>query len=496
MQRDQLLLALFCVLFCWSCSSSKTLPYSIQKKYAASALQEDAQILENILESNHPSLYWYTPKEKMDVYFKETIQGIQDSLTEVEFRNRIAVLVSQIRCGHTIVRYSNQFIKSISKNRIPQFPLAIKTWDDSLVVLANVYAGSNIKRGTIITSINGKPNQQLLDSFFKYISIDGRGASYKSQIVSNNIGAWYRNMFGSDSSYLISYIDSAGIEKKETLRSFRPYRIDRSKMDSLQKLMNAFKIPTKKEIRKNRKNAELSLSFNDTTRTAYMHLAGFSINGLQKFMRRSFREIEANKTQNLVIDVRDNGGGHLNNSIRLTRYLAKHSFKVADTVAAINRNFSEGKYIRQSFWFWFPLNFNTTKMEDGRYHYHRFETKRYQPFEKHHFDGDIYLLQGPSTFSAASVFTASLKGQENVLLVGEETGGGYYGNSAIHLLTVVLPNTKIQITLPLFRVVLDKDRPMGRGVMPDILVAPNSFAIKQGVDLKMEVVKGKIKDKR
>jgi C-terminal processing protease CtpA/Prc len=266
-------------------------------------------------------------------------------------------------------------------------------------------------------------------------------------------------------------------------------------MDSLQKLMNAFKIPTKKEIRKARRNAELSLTFNDTTRTAYMHLAGFSINGLQKFMRRSFRQIEANKTKNLVIDLRDNGGGHLNNSIRLTRYLAKNPFKVADTVAAINRNFSDAKYIRQSFWFWFPLNFNTTKMDDGRYHYHRFETKRYQPFEKHHFDGDIYLLQGPSTFSAASVFTASLKGQENVQLVGEETGGGYYGNSAIHLLTVVLPNTKIQITLPLFRVVLDKHRPKGRGVMPDILVQPNSFAIKQGVDLKMEVVRGKIKDK-
>jgi hypothetical protein len=82
-----------------------------------------------------------------------------------------------------------------------------------------------------------------------------------------------------------------------------------------------------------------------------------------------------------------------------------------------------------------------------------------------------------------------------VQLVGEETGGGYYGNSAIHLLTVVLPNTKIQITLPLFRVVLEKDRSMGRGVMPDLLVPPNSYAIKQGVDLKLQVVKQKIKVK-
>jgi hypothetical protein len=495
MQRGQLLIGLFCVLFCWSCGNTHSSQYSVQQKYAPSLLQEDAQILEKILEANHPSLYWYTPKEKMDDYFSETIQGIRDSLTEAEFRNRIAVLVSQIRCGHTIVRYSNQFIKSLSKNRVPQFPLSIKTWDDSLVVLANINPKSNIKRGTIITSINGKSNKSLLDSFFKFISIDGNGTAYKSQIVSNNFGAWYRNMFGTDSSFVIGFIDSLGMERKETVRSFRPFIVERSKMDSVQKLMNAFKIPTKKEIRKARRNAALSLTFDDTTRTAYMHIAGFSINGLQKFMRRSFRQIEKNNTQNLIIDLRDNGGGHLNNSIRLTRYLAKNPFKVADTVAAINRDFDYGKYIHQSFWFWFPLNFNTTKMEDGRYHYHRFETKKYKPFENHHFDGNIFLLQGPSTFSAASVFTASLKGQDNVQLVGEETGGGFYGNSAIHLLTAVLPNTKIQITLPLFRVVLDKDRPMGRGVMPDILVPPNSFAIKQGVDLKMQVVKEKIKEK-
>jgi C-terminal processing protease CtpA/Prc len=175
--------------------------------------------------------------------------------------------------------------------------------------------------------------------------------------------------------------------------------------------------------------------------------------------------------------------------------LAKQPFKVADTVAAINRNFEYGKYIHESFWYWFPLNFNTTKMKDGRYHYHRFEIARYQPFSKNHFDGNIYLLQGPATFSAASVFTASLKGQDNVQLVGEETGGGYYGNTAIHLPMIVLPNTKIQVSLPLFRVVLDKDRPMGRGVMPDILVPPNSFAIRKGVDLKMEVVKEKIRMK-
>lgn len=494
MQRVQYLIGLLCMLFCWSCSSSHSSQYSFDQKYSATALKEDVQILEKILESNHPSLYWYTSKEKMDSSFAETIHSIHDSLNEVQFRNKIAALVSQIHCGHTVVLNSKEFAKASSKIRLPQFPLAIKAWDDSLVVTASVYPRTiGIKRGSIITSINGRTNKEMLDSFYQYISIDGNVTNYKSQRVSNNFGAWYKNVFGLDSSYLIGYIDSTGIERKERLRSFKIPVLDKSKMDSLQKLLAGYKVPTKREIKKQRRNAQLSLKFDDTTSTAYMHVAGFSVNGLQKFMRKSFKQIEEHGSKNLVIDLRDNGGGHLNNSIRLTKYLTKHPFKVADTIAAINRNFTYGKYIHQSFWFWFPLNFNTTKMDDGKYHYHRFETTVNQPFSKHHFDGKIYLLQGPSTFSAATVFTGSLKGQDNVQIIGEESGGGYYGNTAIHLPTIVLPNSKIQVTLPLFRVVLDKDRPKGRGVMPDIVVLPNSFAIKQGVDLKMEYIKAQVK---
>ena len=491
MQRVQFLIGLFCMFLFFGCSSSHNTQYSIYKKYAPSELREDAKILERILEKNHPSLYWYSAKQKMDSCFAETINSITDSLNETDFRNRIAALVSQIHCGHTVVLNSKAFAKSVSKNRQQQFfPLTIKTWADSMVVMSNIYPGySNIKRGTIITSINGRTNREILDSFFKYISIDGNIESYKSQRISNNFGAWYKNVFGLDTSYLIGYIDSTGVERKQRIRSFSFPKLDKSKIDSLQKILAGYKVPTRREFKKARRNAQMSLRIDDTTHTAYMHLAGFSINGIQKFIRQSFRKIDRQAIENLVIDLRDNGGGHINNSTLLTRYLAKHPFKIADTVAAISRDFVDAKYVHQSFWFWFPLNFNTTKMQDGRYHYHRFEKMEYQPFSNHHFDGNIFLLQGSNTFSAATVFTGSLKGQENVQIIGEESGGGYYGNTAIHLPMIVLPNSKIQVTLPLFRVVLNKDRPKGRGVIPDMVVPPNSFSIQQGVDLKMEKVK-------
>ena len=43
--------------------------------------------------------------------------------------------------------------------------------------------------------------------------------------------------------------------------------------------------------------------------------------------------------------------------------------------------------------------------------------------------------------------------------------------------------------------VMDKTRPKGGGVVPDILVEPNSYAIKIGVDTKLETVKKMIQQK-
>jgi hypothetical protein len=79
--------------------------------------------------------------------------------------------------------------------------------------------------------------------------------------------------------------------------------------------------------------------------------------------------------------------------------------------------------------------------------------------------------------------------QENVTIVGEETGGGAYGNSAWLIPEVTLPRTKVRFRLPLFRLVIDKDLPKdGRGVMPEVESKPTSEAIRKGRDYKMDTV--------
>ena len=129
-------------------------------------------------------------------------------------------------------------------------------------------------------------------------------------------------------------------------------------------------------------------------------------------------------------------------------------------------------------------------MADGRYHDRRAETHYYQPKTRHHFYGKVVVLQGGYTYSAATMFTSTVKGQNNVTIVGEESGGGNYGNTASYLPIIILPNSKLRIIMPTYRMVMDVNRKKdGLGVQPDVPARVSAQDIKNGIDVKVEKAK-------
>jgi len=208
-------------------------------------------------------------------------------------------------------------------------------------------------------------------------------------------------------------------------------------------------------------------------------------NHLKKFFKRSFKALDENKIKFLVIDVRSNGGGDAGLSSLLTRYLIDKKFKLADSLYAVTRSSQYDQYISKSWMYHLLMQVITKKRDDGKYHFGYFERHYFKPKKSHHFNGDVYILIGGNSFSATTLFAGFLKGQKNVTLVGEETGGGFYGNTAWVIEEVTLPNTKTRFTLPKFRLVIDKNREKnGRGVMPDVWSLPTTDAIRMGVDFK------------
>jgi hypothetical protein len=474
-----------------SCSTSRQTKFNPSNKYSPQALRQDLSLLKSILESNHPSLYWYTSKDSIDQIFQTAIASLKDSITELEFKNKVASVVSKIRCGHTAVRSSKQYNKYFSGRRITQFPLLLKVWNDSAVVVSTAFKNDSVlTRGTIVTSINGRSNRTLLDSMSELISTDGYARNFTQQLISFNYPFYYRNTFGLDSQYNVAFIDSLGRKNNTTIKNFTPV-LDTGRRRRMQPLPAL----TKKDIRKYRTLSVRGMTIDTPLNTAFLRISTFSDASLNPFFRKTFYTLKKRGINNVVIDLRENSGGNVMSSTKLTQFLIDKPFNIADTVAAVSRHFKYKKHIKPWFIYWLSMHLTGRKKKDGRIHFSYFENHMFKPKNQNHFNGNIYLLTGGYTFSAATLVTGALKGQKNVTIVGEETGGGSYGNSAMHLPVVTLPSSKVRVVLPLYRLVIDKDRKKtGRGILPDVEVGPSSSAIKNGIDLKMEKVRELIRN--
>ena len=475
----------FIAFVCISCSAIKKDTYNPSLKYSASQLQKDFSVLNKVLKANHPSLYWYSTKDSIDNFFLQTYNSLKDSLSEQQFRKKVAWTISKIHCGHTAVRPSKRYSKYYGNQRIKVFPIFLKVWDDSAVVVNNLIKGdSSLKRGTIVTRINGAPVKKIVDSICQFISTDGYSNTFKYQLISFNFPAFYNNVYGMDSSYVVEYLDSLGKPNEKKVKTFE------ATADILSK--NPVFLPgaaTKKQLHQLRLSGSRNMEIDTSLNAAIISVNTFSKGKLTRFFRSSFKKIRNRNINNIVVDLRLNSGGSVMACTRLSQYLIDKPFNVADTVAAVDRSFRYKKFIRPWLIYWLSMHISGRRSKDGRIHFRYFEKHYFKPKKRNHFDGSIYILTGGYTFSAATLVASDLKGQYNVTIVGEETGGGSYGNSAMLLTTIVLPNTRLRVTLPLFRMVLDAKRVKnGRGIFPDYEVKPSTNLIKIGADAKMEKV--------
>ncbi len=450
LKNNYLLLFLFIFI---NCNYSQA-----QEKFNSSALQEDLTILKNITTQLSPKL---TDKDRLSIDSLAEIKHKEleeEAFTTLEFGNFLSEINFHTKLDeHASLSITEEVITPLL-NHSDFFPLPIKIISDCMVVINSTE--TELPYGSIIRSINGICLDSLLKSFNKNYE-----HAYEKRETENQFSITYLIKKGSFEAFQIEY--SSPLEPSI----------------NLEKTMAGIDFDTYKEVflntvyplNKNKLHNLINTHYYQEDSTYYLQLNRFTKRGslendFSKFLKSEqkeydirfksiFKEISDLEAKNLIIDLRFNPGGNVTVPGTLFKYIAQEKYNEDIRVEIQNFDFPnvelikeiDGREIDEPDKLEHFVDRQKKRFEeknDSVYIHYVIKDKNTRP-SRHAFKGQVYLLVGGRSASASSYFAALFKSTNRGTIVGEEMGGSCRSLTAGHFLTYQLPNSKIEVRMPL-----------------------------------------------
>lgn len=460
-----------------------------QKKLSREEVFEDYTIFKDILTIGHPSMYEYTSKAKWDTIFnafeQKVIMGVKSSN---DLFKSISYLADNVKDGHLNILHPK--IDTLPK----MFPLLLKIIDGKLHADTDDFG---ILVGSEITHINNRTSKSILKDLLKYAPSDGFNLTKKHLKIEKEFGILYYYEYGSKNSYSIKYTTPNNKTKtiEITPKSFESignrYPLRYSHFALYHKSENPVEYFKSRIAKK-----WPFVYYIDSINTAVLTVNSFGLEP-QKFKSKLvdlFKEFKKNKVENLIIDVRQNIGGYRINAINLFSFLTNKPFKQRISESAVTNVLPQYAYkihALSDYTEFFEMYFASAKKKEERWVLSKDHALTEMIPHKKTFNGNLYVLIGGNTFSAASAFALSAKNAKNITLIGEETGGGYYFHTAQYSALYELPHSKIMIRMPFVKIdkyIIDNTVPKGSGIFPDKEIRLSVKDLISGVDSQLDYV--------
>ncbi len=340
--------------------------------------------------------------------------------------------------GHTSLWLGSDLIESERFILMPPFRLK---WQAGHILIANTTAGLEHVKGARLLEINGLDINEFLQPMLAKVSGE-REAHKIACFLSKQQIYWV----------LLQPIKQHNMEIT-IIRNKTELETLNIGLINLLEYREIFKVNAKKRP----KSAHC---FYHSGRTCYWQYNSFIYSEAgRRTVDSVFSEVRDRGAQNLIIDLRFNGGGNSRAGEYILNYITSKPYRMysGSDVKISKQVYEKG---------WLVV---LARLMRGRIV--RYTNRLKRPHDMgFRFGGRVYALIGPATFSSASDFAAVLQDFDIATLVGEETGGlrRPFGDCP----RFTLPNSGLQFSVSHKRFFAPKPRPDDdqRGTVPEIAV--------------------------
>ena len=430
--------------------------------HSAQEIKEDLEYLFKNLEESHYNLFDHTSKKKFTKAFKQAKHSLKDSMNTIDAYRVIQPLIALDKNGHCQATFPVEQYMQYFSSEGTLFPLKLCVRNQKVYVTHQFSKQEKIEVGDQILSINGRPIKDILNEIYTYIS--GETEYFKDTYLELiTFPRIYWLVFGECSNFVVNYKDKDSRIKDVLISSIA--------VNDFEEKNAGFPEP----IENNR-------FFKFIDEIAYFKTGPFSkinptdehdASNPEKFHQlvdSIFAELKSKKTTHLILDLRNNSGGHNSFSDYLISYFADKKLRFT------NEFMVRTSKITKSYWQDVTdpsaeaLKKEILNRPDGD----RFENELpwvYPREDSMRFSGKLIVLVNRYDYSQAVNAAAIIQDYGFGILVGEETAdcASFYASSH----TFELPNTGLKIQYPKAYFTRPNGDKTPRGVIPDHLIENN-----------------------
>lgn len=483
MKTKKISLFIVIMLFMINSCSPQKVEVDINNLLTVEQQLEDFKFLKSVLKEACPILEVYKTKEEVNTHFNAIEKSITEPQRISDLFLKMGNALSFFNDGHLRTYIGNNYYNAAALEK-SHIPIVLEFLNEKMYIEKNHSSYDLLKPKSEILSINGITSEKIISDFKSFHSSDGNNPYFKSHRMRDEFRSYLMYYFKFPKNYTIQIKSADTNEEKELVVE----------------ALTAATINAKKKPKKDEKKELFSIDYDDKRKVAIFRFTTFGDQDgekqLRKIMKDLVKKCKKQGIETLIMDIRDNGGGFDGNAAVVYSYLTKEPFKALDgrylktKKLTFNKKYLINKDIEETL-----MSVPTVKV-GNEFRLDMALDHLTQPNENV-FTGEIYLLINRSTFSTATLFANVFSNHNRGIIVGQNSGGGYRGDSGGRAY-IELPNSKILIQMPLVRneYIIDEKHQDWITIQPDILVNLSIEDVLAKKDKVMEAVLIKINEKR